>query len=69
VDAITRRLQPGSRLLICSDGLWNLVPTEEIKTVVFSSSSPQHACEQLVKLANDRGGPDNISVILVKIPE
>jgi protein phosphatase len=69
VDAITRRLQPGSRLLICSDGLWNLVPTEEIKSVVFSSSSPQQACEQLVKLANDRGGPDNISVILVKIPE
>jgi serine/threonine protein phosphatase PrpC len=69
VDAITRRLVPGSRLLICSDGLWNLIPEEEIKNTVSSSPTPQKACETLVQIANDRGGPDNISVILIKIPD
>jgi PPM family protein phosphatase len=69
VDAITRRLTPGSRLLICSDGLWNMIPEEEIKNTVYSSPSPQAACEALVKLANSRGGPDNISVIIVRMPD
>lgn len=69
VDAITRRLAANSRLLLCSDGLWNFVPEEEIRNTVISSPSPQQACETLVKLANARGGNDNISVILVKIPD
>ncbi len=69
VDAITRRLTSNSRLLLCSDGLWNLVPEEEIRNTVIGSPSPQQACETLVKLANARGGPDNISVILIKVPE
>lgn len=69
VDAITRRLTPGSRLLLCSDGLWNMIPDEEIRNTVLSSPSPQAACDTLVKLANARGGSDNISVILVKIPD
>ncbi|MCL4876112.1 MAG: Stp1/IreP family PP2C-type Ser/Thr phosphatase [Anaerolineae bacterium] len=69
VDAITRRLTANSRLLLCSDGLWNLIPEEEIRNTVIGSPSPQQACETLVKLANARGGPDNISVILIKIPE
>ncbi len=69
VDAITRRLLPGSRLLICSDGLWNLVSDEEIYNMIIGSPSPQKACETLVKVANERGGPDNISVILVRVPE
>lgn len=69
VEATSRRLMPGSRLLICSDGLWNLVPEDEIKSTVLSSPSPQSASETLVKLANDRGGPDNISVILVRVPD
>lgn len=69
VDAITRRLPPSSRLLICSDGLWNLVPDEEIRQTVASSPNPQMACEALVKLANARGGSDNISVIIVKMPD
>jgi serine/threonine protein phosphatase PrpC len=69
VDAITRRLPPGARLLLCSDGLWNIVPEQEIVNTVITATNPQSACEALVRLANERGGPDNISVILVKIPE
>lgn len=69
VDAITRRLSAGSRLLMCTDGLWNLISEEEIRNTVFGTPTPQAACEALVKLANERGGPDNISVILVKVPD
>jgi serine/threonine protein phosphatase PrpC len=68
VDAITRRLPPRSRLLLCSDGLWNMVSEDTLLSVVFKHTDPQDVCEELVRLANDRGGPDNISVILVQVP-
>jgi len=68
VDALTRRLPPHSRLLLCSDGLWNLVPEETIREISAAHSSPQEVCERLVALANERGGPDNISVIVVQVP-
>jgi len=55
----------GDALLLCSDGLWNVVPEEDIwKTVC--SMQPQAAAAQLVDLANAAGGPDNISVIVVR---
>jgi serine/threonine protein phosphatase PrpC len=68
VDVITRRMPPRGRLLLCSDGLWNMVPEATIEDVVRRHSDPQRACYELVELANDRGGPDNISVIIVQMP-
>ncbi len=68
VDTITRRLQPRARLLLCSDGLWNLVSEETISEMVHQYADPQEACNQLVKLANERGGADNITVVLVQAP-
>jgi protein phosphatase len=68
VDAITRRLPPRSRLLLCSDGLWNLVSETNIRDILKQHSNPQEACNELVKLANERGGTDNITVILVQVP-
>jgi serine/threonine protein phosphatase PrpC len=68
VDAITRRLPPRSRVLLCSDGLWNMVSEDTILSVISRHSDPQDVCDELVQLANDRGGPDNISVILVQVP-
>lgn len=67
-DTITRRLQPHARLLLCSDGLWNMVPEETIHNVVVQSRDPQDACNQLVKLANERGGPDNITIVMIQAP-
>lgn len=52
-------------VLLCSDGLWGVVP-ETIIHAVAIEMPPQQAAEKLVKLANARGGPDNISVILCK---
>jgi protein phosphatase len=68
VDAATRRLPPGSRLLLCSDGLWNQVPESSLLQTVVSSATPQEACDRLVVAANERGGPDNITAILVQVP-
>jgi PPM family protein phosphatase len=68
VDAITRRLPPNSRLLLCSDGLWNQVTDKEIGEITMSHDNPQQACDKLVALANTRGGTDNITAILLQIP-
>lgn len=68
IDAVTRKLNPGSRLLICCDGLWNQVSDETLLQVVKGSKTPQEACDHLIRLANDRGGPDNITLILVQVP-
>jgi serine/threonine protein phosphatase PrpC len=68
VDAITRRLPPHSRLMLCSDGLWNMVPEDQIQEIVSHQRDPQEACNQLVKLANDRGGLDNITVTVIQMP-
>jgi protein phosphatase len=56
----------GDILVICSDGLTDMVATEEILTSV-TRHPPAEACRELVDLANDRGGTDNISVIVLRI--
>jgi protein phosphatase len=67
VEADTRLVQwgPGDRLLLCSDGLSGLVSDEEILKLASEHDEPQVACETMVALANERGGYDNISVILL----
>lgn len=54
-----------SVLLLCSDGLWGSVP-EALIHLVALEMRPQRAAEKLVQLANDFGGPDNISVIIAR---
>lgn len=55
-------------LLLCSDGLWGVIPQEELIQIVINHSDPYIACQKLVEAANTAGGPDNISVILVHLP-
>jgi len=59
-------LQPGDTLLLCTDGLWSIVSEKEIAAAV-RSSSPAEACVALVTLALEKGGPDNITVIILRI--
>ena len=54
-----------SCLLLCSDGLHDMVDDRELLALVETSRSPQEACNRLVGTANWKGGEDNISVILV----
>jgi serine/threonine protein phosphatase PrpC len=52
-------------LMLCSDGLWGVIPETEIFRIVTTNKNPSIACNKLVDAANAMGGPDNISVILV----
>ncbi|MCK6578032.1 MAG: protein phosphatase 2C domain-containing protein [Anaerolineae bacterium] len=69
VDALTRRLPPRSRLLLCSDGLWGLVEQSDLMDIVNQAAQPLDACQKLVALANKRGGLDNITVIVIFLPD
>jgi serine/threonine protein phosphatase PrpC len=53
-------------LMLCSDGLTNMLDDDEIKHVIDLCHDPQAACDRLVDIANEKGGEDNITVILVR---
>jgi serine/threonine protein phosphatase PrpC len=65
----SHRLPHNGYLLICSDGLWGVVSEQEISKIIKSDAPPQIMCQQMVNLANEAGGPDNISAILVRISD
>lgn len=67
VEVAKVEVAPGDRFLLCSDGLTGVVSDEEIATVVQAESAGT-AVETLIQMANDRGGPDNISVQILAIP-
>ncbi|MEP7199407.1 MAG: PP2C family serine/threonine-protein phosphatase [Chloroflexota bacterium] len=67
VDRSIHAVQAGDCLLLCTDGLTNVVSDQEILQAIVSQKEPQPACEQLIALANQRGGPDNITAILARI--
>ena len=67
VDIQSRRMETGDMLLLCSDGLTTMVPDEEIARVLGESKGDvSDAVKMLVGLANERGGEDNITVVLLK---
>ena len=60
------RLEDGDSLLLCTDGLTDLVTDEEIAKALGSGEQAQELCEALVGLALDRGGKDNVTVVLAR---
>ena len=60
-------MQPGDLYLLCSDGLWGTLADEQIATIAQSTPDVQAAGQALIDAANGAGGPDNISVILVRV--
>lgn len=68
MERMVRTLPPASKVLICTDGLWDVIEDETIQRVAAEAKSPQEACDRLVRLANDRGGADNITVIVFRVP-
>ena len=67
VDTHMQHLPNGASLLLCSDGLWSLVEDTDITDILNTVSSPQEACEQLIEKANENGGLDNITAIVVSM--
>ena len=68
VDTFLVTIPPGEHLLLCSDGLWGMLSEEDITRIVRTSSSNQIACNKLVEAANEAGGKDNITVVLIDPP-
>jgi PPM family protein phosphatase len=63
-DMTTCLVQPGDRLLLCCDGLWSELPERQLAMAV-SRHSPPEACAELIGLANEAGGKDNISAVVL----
>lgn len=64
-DIAPQSFWPGDAVLLCTDGLYTLVEDAEIRELVRSADEPRAALERLVLLANERGGTDNITGVLV----
>lgn len=60
------RLSDGDQLLLCSDGLSDMVPNQEIARILGRGAPPQEAAQALVDLALERGGRDNVTVVLAR---
>ena len=65
-DASEIEVRPGDLYLLCSDGLTGMVPEPEILRVVTTNQDLEKACQELIDTANERGGLDNITAILVR---
>jgi serine/threonine protein phosphatase PrpC len=69
VDTDEQVLLVGDIVLLCSDGLTRMVTDPEIASTLLTSRSAQEAAERLVDLANDNGGVDNVSAIVLRVEE
>jgi serine/threonine protein phosphatase PrpC len=68
-DIVTFPLHHPGYLFLCSDGLWGVVSEKEIYNMISTTPTPQQACQELIDAANAGGGPDNITAILIRIPD
>ncbi len=66
-DTFVRTLHPGDRLLLCSDGLNSMIEDSDIEAVLASEEDPHTACQRLIDLANEAGGHDNITTVLIDV--
>lgn len=64
-DLFTQELEPGSMLLLCSDGLSNVLEDEELLEVALHGGTPEESCQRLIGLALERGATDNVTAVLL----
>lgn len=65
VDTMNIALKSGDTILLCTDGITNHVDPQEIKGFL-TENSPEAACREMIRLANDRGGFDNMTVLIIE---
>jgi protein phosphatase len=68
-DVYKATLQMGDSLLLCTDGLSKVAPEAQVRDLLARRQSAEETCRQLVALANERGGPDNITVVVAHFLE
>lgn len=66
-DVSYEKLSPGDSLLMCSDGLTNMLTEEVICEIISSKKAPEEKAKELVRRANEAGGADNITVVIAVI--
>jgi PPM family protein phosphatase len=66
-DVFHQTLQPGDMLLLCSDGLWEMVRRQDLIGILQQEEDPQQICNRLIDTANANGGEDNITAVVVKV--
>lgn len=67
VDVFRQEVHAGDRLLLCSDGLWEMVRDPEMAQILEEAAGPKAACQRLIDVANDNGGQDNVAAVVVWI--
>ena len=67
VDVFQVELMPEDGLLLCSDGLWEMVRQQDLVRILNEQTSPENACDMLINLANKNGGEDNITAVVVRV--
>jgi len=66
-DVFHAVLQDGDTLLLCSDGLWEMVRHDDLLKILSEKSNPQKICDTLIDMANANGGEDNITAVVVQV--
>jgi protein phosphatase len=66
VDMQKTDLETGDEVLLCSDGLTDMLPDDRIAAILAAECEPRLACERLVEEANEQGGRDNITAIVAR---
>jgi serine/threonine protein phosphatase PrpC len=69
VDESIVDLHPGDRVLICSDGLTNMIEDDAVRAILEAEPDTERAAAALVRAANDAGGVDNTTVVLIDVAE
>jgi protein phosphatase len=66
-DVFHQPLEDGDTLLLCSDGLWEMVRRQDLISILQQKDDPRQICERLIDMANAHGGEDNITAIVVRV--
>ena len=68
-DSIIRKLPPSSRILLCSDGMWDSLGDDTLRWLIDQSADPQDACDRMISAANTNKVEDNVTAVVVQMPD